>query len=343
MTAEKPLLVILGATGNQGGSIITFYLSQPTSPYRLRGVTRNPSSPKSLSLISHGVEMVAGDFDDYSSLETAFQDATVIFSVTDFWQSFMNPDLRERAAETGEKIGILARDREAQQNRNIIDAAAKIETLKRFVYSSLPNTSKLSGGKYSHVYHFDGKGIAEEYGRNTYPDLWAKTNVLYAGYYLENYFDAAGGLFRPKLSKDKNTLVLSAAAPLATAALPMYSSLDDTGPLVDALLRTSAGHKVIGVNKWLSLREFTTTLAQVLGIKNVEFIDKNPDMSRLGDPDFVEDAIDMIGWYVDFGFDGGKVDKSVEQPSELGVEVGLRSVEEWCMKQNWKEVLEVVG
>lgn len=123
----------------------------------------------------------------------------------------------------------------------------------------------------------------------------------------------------------------------------MYSSLDDTGPLVDALLRTSAGHKVIGVNKWLSLREFTTTLAQVLGIKNVEFIDKNPDMSRLGDPDFVEDAIDMIGWYVDFGFDGGKVDKSVEQPSELGVEVGLRSVEEWCMKQNWKEVLEVVG
>lgn len=199
MTTEKSLLVVLGATGNQGGSIISYYLSQPSSPYKLRGITRNPSSPKSLSLISHGVEMVAGNFDDRSSLEAAFQDATVIFSVTDFWQSFIDPYLRGRAAETGEKIGILARDREAQQNRNIIDAAAKIETLERFVYSSLPNTSKLSGGKYSHVYHFDGKGIAEEYGRITHPDLWAKTNVLYAGYYLENYFEAAGGLFRPKL------------------------------------------------------------------------------------------------------------------------------------------------
>lgn len=253
-----------------------------------------------------------------------------------------------------------------QQNKNIIDAAAKVETLGRFVYSSLPNTSKLSGGKYTHVYHFEGKGMAEEYGRTTYPELWKKTNVFYAGYYLENYFDAAGGLFRPKLvclvtpfhrwkgypilipsvmaqSKDKNTLILSAATPFATSALPMYSSVDDTGPLVDALFRSSAGHKVIGVNRWLSLRDFAEILAQDLGKnKNVEFIDKNPDMNQLGDPDFVEDAIDMMGWYVDFGFDGGKVDKSVEQPSELEVEVRLRSVEEWCRKQDWEGVLEVV-
>lgn len=199
MAAEKPLLVVLGATGNQGGSIISYYLSQPSSPYKLRGVTRNPSSSKSLSLLSQGVEMVAGDFDDLSSLEAAFQNATAIFSVTDFWQSFMNPSLRGKAAETGEKIGILSRDREAQQNKNIIGAAAKVQTLERFIYSSLPNTSKLSQGKYSHVYHFDGKAIAEEYGRSTYPELWEKTNVLYAGYYLENYFDAAGGMFRPKL------------------------------------------------------------------------------------------------------------------------------------------------
>lgn len=121
----------------------------------------------------------------------------------------------------------------------------------------------------------------------------------------------------------------------------MYSSIDDTGPLVDALLRSSAGHKVIGVNRWLGLRDFAEILAQVLGIKNVEFIDKNPDMDQLGDPDFVEDAMDMIGWYVEFGFDGGKVDKSVEQPSELGM-IRLNSVEDWCRKQAWEEVLEVV-
>ncbi|EEA22066.1 hypothetical protein TMatcc_008510 [Talaromyces marneffei ATCC 18224] len=341
MAGEKPLLVILGATGNQGGSVISYFLSQPSSPYKLRGVTRNPSSSKSLSLIARGVEMVTGDFDDPSSLDAAFKDATAIFSVTDFWQFFINPSLREKAASSGQKIGILSRDQEVQQNKNIIDVTAKVETLERFIYSSLPNTCKLSGGKYSHIYHFEGKAIAEEYGKSKYPKLWEKTNVFYAGYYLENYFDAAGGMFRPRLSKDKGTLILPATAPLATSALPMYSSIDDTGVIIDALLRASPGHKVIGANKWLSLREFAQILAQVLE-KNVKFIDKSPEMDQLGDPDYVEDAIDMVGWFVEFGFDGNKVDKSVEQPSDLGVPIELRSVEEWCKKQEWEKWLEVI-
>lgn len=63
----------------------------------------------------------------------------------------------------------------------------------------MANCKELSGGKYADVYHFDGKAIGEEYGRSTYPKLWEKTNVFYAGYYLENYFGPAGGLFRPKL------------------------------------------------------------------------------------------------------------------------------------------------
>lgn len=117
--------------------------------------------------------------------------------------------------------------------------------------------------------------------------------------------------------------------------------MDDTGILVDALLRASPGNKVIGVNKWLNLREFAKILAQVLG-KNVEFIDKSPEMEQLGDPDFVEDATDMVGWYVEFGFDGAKVDKSVMQPGDLGVSLELRSVEEWCAKQDWEKWLEVI-
>ncbi|EED16231.1 hscarg dehydrogenase, putative [Talaromyces stipitatus ATCC 10500] len=341
MTAEKPLLVVLGATGNQGGSVISHFLSQSPSPYKLRGVTRNPSSPNSIRLVSRGVEMVAGEFDDPSSLDAAFQGATAIFSVTDFWQSFKNPALREIASASGQKISILSRDNEAQQNRNIIDAAAKVDTLERFVYSSLPNTSKLSGGKYSHVYHFDGKAIAEEYGRSTHPKLWEKTNVLYVGYYLENYFDAAGGIFRPKLSKDKSTLILSVAAPLATSPLPMYSSIDDTGLLVDALLQASPGHKIIGAKQWLDLQGFTKVLGQVLG-KNVESIEESPSFESLGDPDLIEDLTDMMGWCVEFGFDGGKVDNSVLQQSDLGVPVLLQSVEDWCRKQDWEKWLEVV-
>ncbi|TVY85576.1 NmrA-like family domain-containing protein [Lachnellula suecica] len=338
MSSEKPLLVVLGSTGNQGGSVLSHFLSLSPSPYALRGVTRNPSSPKSLSLASLGVEMVVGDFDDVSSLDAAFQGAAVIFSVTDYWQSYTNPLVRERVSISGQGLGLASRDNEAQQNKNIIDAAAKISTLERFVLSSLPNTKELSGGKYSHIYHYDGKAIAEENGRSTYPELWAKTNVFYAGYYLENYWDSRGSLFRPKLNKGKDTLVLSVADPLATAPLPMYSAVGDTGPLVEALIRAEAGKKIIGVNESLGYRDFANILGQVLG-KSVEFVDGNPSFD-MGDPEITKDMEEMMGFCVDFGLHGEKVDKSVLSPVDLGVPVHLASVKEWCGKQDWEKLLE---
>jgi hypothetical protein len=199
MSAGKPILVILGATGNQGGSVITHFLSLSPSPYALRAVTRDISSAKAKLLASQGVEVVTGNFDDPQSLDAAFSGASVIFSVTDFLQSMLNPSLHEKAAAAGISTGFYIRDYEAQQNRHIIDAAAKVSTLERFIYSSLPYANKLSGGKYEHVYYYDSKAAAEEYGKATYPELWEKTSVFYAGFYLENYVWEAKVLFAPKL------------------------------------------------------------------------------------------------------------------------------------------------
>ncbi|SPO06616.1 related to nitrogen metabolic regulation protein nmr [Cephalotrichum gorgonifer] len=340
MSSEKPLLVVLGATGNQGGSVLSHFLSLSSAPYALRGLTRDPSSPQSVSLASRGVEMVKADFDVPSSLDDAFKGASAIFSVTDFWHSFANPALREKAAATGERIGPVARAHEAQQCRNIIDAAARLgSSLERFVFSALPDAGGLSGGKYPHVYHFDGKAYGEEYGRSMYPELWERTNVLIAGFYLENFFGPRGGPIRPVLNESKDTLVLSLAAPLATTPLPLYSATTDTGPLVHALLRASPGKRVIGVSEWLSLRDFAETLGKVLG-KAVEFVDENPSF-EMGDPDLEREEADMLGFMVEFGYDGHKVDKSIVQPADLGVEVGLPSVSEWCtkQKQDWEKVL----
>jgi len=105
----------------------------------------------------------------------------------------LNPSLREKSAASGVSTGFYIQDYEAQQNRNIINAAAKVSTLERFLYSSLPYAKKLSGGKYVHVYYYNSKIAAEEYGRATYPNLW-KTSAFYAGFYLENYIWKAKAL-----------------------------------------------------------------------------------------------------------------------------------------------------
>lgn len=200
MSSGKPLLVVLGATGNQGGSVVAHFLSLSPSPYTIRAVTRDTSSAKAVSLASQGVEVVAGNFDNPQSLDAAFSGASVIFSVTDFVYAMTSSEVREKAAASGKSAGVYARDYEAQQNKNIIDAVAKVSTVERFIFSSLPSTTKLSGGKYANVYFYDSKAAAEEYGKSTYPNLWEKTSIFYAGFFLENIISEEGRVaFCPKL------------------------------------------------------------------------------------------------------------------------------------------------
>jgi uncharacterized protein YbjT (DUF2867 family) len=54
------LLTIFGATGQQGGALIDYILgvSELSTPFRLRGATRDVSKPAASKLIGRGVEMI---------------------------------------------------------------------------------------------------------------------------------------------------------------------------------------------------------------------------------------------------------------------------------------------
>jgi uncharacterized protein YbjT (DUF2867 family) len=82
--ASKKLLTILGATGNQGGSVIDVVLANPEfqQKYRLRGVTRNASSASAQELTKKGVEMVSASVNDVEALKSAFRGSWGVFAVT---------------------------------------------------------------------------------------------------------------------------------------------------------------------------------------------------------------------------------------------------------------------
>lgn len=182
-----------GATGNQGGSVVDTFLE--TGQWNVRGVTRNTNSVKAKVLASRGIEVVSADLNDKASLEAAFADAQAIFIVSDFWGIYGDPANTSKPAQ-GESLNIWAARTEKQQLINAIDAASKVPSLQCLILSSLPNCSRWSGGKYTHVYHFDFKAQAVEYAAATYPDLWAKTSVFQAGWFLSNYLSHS--LFQPK-------------------------------------------------------------------------------------------------------------------------------------------------
>jgi NAD(P)-dependent dehydrogenase (short-subunit alcohol dehydrogenase family) len=179
------LIVILGATGTQGGSVVTTFLSDPS--WKIRALTRNPEGSAAQTLRGKGVhEIVRASLDEPDSLLQAFKGAHTIFSVTDFWVPYYTPANDEKAAAAGLAKNAWVAGEEERQGRNVFDAAAKTEGLQRLIFSGLSNASRWSGGKYTHVYHFDGKARAAEYGQATYPELWAKTSILQVGMYLSN-------------------------------------------------------------------------------------------------------------------------------------------------------------
>jgi hypothetical protein len=182
------LICVVGATGNQGGSVARRFHK---AGFRVRALCRNPESPAALKLKEDapGIEVVAVDLNDVSTLIPAFKGANVIFSVTQYWEPFMRPDYREKAREQGITCRRIAYDVEYLHGKNIVDAAATtLDTLESFLASTLSHAGKASGGKITELYHFDAKAdIFPTYVEEKYPELAAKLSCIHTGYFYTSY------------------------------------------------------------------------------------------------------------------------------------------------------------
>jgi uncharacterized protein YbjT (DUF2867 family) len=65
------LIVVLGATGKQGGSVLNAFHQDPI--YRVRAVVRDVNAASAKALRTKGVETVQGDTLDEESLVKAFE------------------------------------------------------------------------------------------------------------------------------------------------------------------------------------------------------------------------------------------------------------------------------
>ena len=198
MASSSKLIVIIGATGSQGGSVVDTFINAPGN-WRVRALTRDASSSKAQTLAakSSKVEVVSANMDDVDSLKSAFRDANVIFGVTDFWTLFGDQSNRSKVPD-GQPFIEWAAHRETLQGKNIFEAAASVPGLERLIYSTLANYKKWSGGKYSYALHFDSKALAAEWAEEYLPEVWAKTSQIQVGMYLSNFSNLAMPFFIPK-------------------------------------------------------------------------------------------------------------------------------------------------
>ncbi|KAI2827612.1 hypothetical protein CBS63078_6126 [Aspergillus niger] len=210
-------VVVIGATGSQGGPVARELLKNPHL-YYVRALTRDPTKPAAQELARLGAEVQAFDLNaGIESLLRAFTGADAVFAMTDFWAT--------RSAQ-----------KETIQGRSIVDAAARTSTIRHFIWSSLPDPEKVSGGILRNIHHWKSKSVVADYIQQQYPQLWGKTTVVLFPNYFENC------LSHPEryLSQPDAQGVYHMYLPHSPSTAMPNGSIRDTGKLVRVILEAEA-------------------------------------------------------------------------------------------------------
>ncbi|KAF7556430.1 hypothetical protein G7Z17_g1404 [Cylindrodendrum hubeiense] len=241
---SKQIVSVVGATGIQGGSVVDALLKD--NKFSVRGLTRNINSDSAKALAAKGVEVVRADANDFDSLVAAFKDSHAIYAVTDFFEPFS-----KHGPEEAIKI-------EYQQGVNLAKAAAATPTLKHYIWSTLPDASSISGGKYL-IPHFESKNRIDRYIKSI-PELHAKTTFFWITFYAANF---TYPMFKPYYIPTADKYVLFQSTPADVPILAIGDTRVNAGPFVSAIL--SQPEKTLNGKIVLAYTE-KTTMGELLDI-----------------------------------------------------------------------------
>lgn len=245
MNPQK-IIVVVGATGAQGGGLARAILADPGGGFAVRAITRHADSDKARALAAAGAEVVVADLDDEASLERALRGAYGAYFVTNFWEHF-SPD-KEKA-----QAAALAR-------------AAKAAGLQHAIWSTLEDTRRFIPlqdarmptlmGQYK-VPHFDAKGESDRF----FVDAGVPTTFLLTSFYWDNLIHFGMG---PKPGADG---ALVWAMPLGSAKFPGIA-VEDIGRCAYGVFRggtASVGRHVGIAGEHLTGVEMAAALGDALG------------------------------------------------------------------------------
>jgi uncharacterized protein YbjT (DUF2867 family) len=179
-TNADRIILVTGATGNQGGTVARHLLQR--GKFKVRAMVRDQNKPAAQALQQVGAELVQADFNNRTSLDLALQGAYGIFSIQDF--------------RDGAEVEI--------RQGKALAKAAKSAGIEHFVYSSVGSAERNTG-----IPHFDSKFQVEEYIRA----IGLPYTILRPVFFMYNYNGMQsmvenGTLFQP-LSPDTKLQQLS--------------------------------------------------------------------------------------------------------------------------------------
>ena len=284
------VLLVFGATGQQGGSIVSFVLSDPTlsKQYSIRAVTRDPSSPGAKAL-NEKVDVVKADLDDMASLHTAMKGADTVFAMT---APAFGPD---------------AKAKELAQGKQIADVAVA-EGVQYIIFSTLPHVSTVSGGKYTKVSGFDAKAEVQEYILK----LPIRSAFFAPGSFMQNFHSVMA--LRPTANGEY--VIARHISP--HTQLPLIDIVGDTGKYVGAILAEPdkyQGKTFCAATALYSMEEMAQIISKVSG-RTVKYQQISEDTFRQNLPPWGDMLIEMMLYQQDFGYYGPQTKELVAWAAE---------------------------
>lgn len=263
-------ILILGATGTQGGSVVHALLK---TNHKLRGFTRNLGSPKAKELVQKKVELFQGDIFDRASLAKAMQGANVLYAVT-------------TPFEKGLEAEIL-------QGKTIIDLAVE-SGIEHLVFSSVASANLGTG-----IPHFDTKfEIEKELEKSG-----LNYTVIAPVFFMDNFL---APWFLPGLQKGKLMMALPSQRPLQQVAAvnigEMVAAVIERGQKMYRRRIDIAGDSLSGVDAARIISELARLPVEYIEIPLSDIKKESEDMAIMYEWfDRVGYSVDMKALHKEFG------------------------------------------
>lgn len=134
--SEQRTIAVFGGTGRQGGSVAR-YLKEHGS-FTVRVITRNPEGWQGIA-----DEVVYGDLTKPETLDGALAGAYGVFLVTNYWSGATPEDWAQTpVGEWADPVDEFA------QGKAAVEAALR-SGVKHLIWSTLPDTTRISNGAYN--------------------------------------------------------------------------------------------------------------------------------------------------------------------------------------------------
>lgn len=271
-------ILVIGADGKQGGSVINCILENKDLDYKIRGFTRHVECDRCKQLQERGVELCQGDITNEESIKKACHGVDTVFLVTNPYDS--------------SQAGI----KELEVGKHFIDLANECG-VNHFIFSALVDAKGESNGKIE-LDFFTNKGLLMEYAKAK--PRWLCSFVACAFYY-QNFLPGqmAHGLW----TREGDQIVFN--WPGSDKSVITMCDVTDIGHLVVAQLKEPETYrnKLAGLcGSSLPIHDMLREFEEVTGLK-ARYQSVSSEDSPVGE---------LARWFEKHGFYGNNTDEIVE-------------------------------